>query len=41
MNNDGLASQAWEDFAQALDHLGKELASEPFPVGTRETAEGY
>jgi len=41
MNNDGLASQAWEDFAQTLDHLGKELASEPFPVGTRETAEGY
>ncbi|MBJ7306696.1 MAG: DUF1214 domain-containing protein [Acidimicrobiia bacterium] len=41
MNNDSLTSRAWEDFAQSLDRLGKELASEPFPVGTRETAEGY
>ena len=41
MNNDSLTSRAWEDFAQSLDRLGKELASEPFPVGIRETAEGY
>ena len=35
------ASDAWASLSQRLARLGSDLAEPPFPVGPRETAEGY
>lgn len=35
------SSDSWAEFSQRLARLGRELAVAPFPVGPRETAEGY
>src|SRR5919205_19942 len=34
-------SQSWATLSQRLASLGRDLAASPFPLGSRETAEGY